>query len=110
MGDQTEKLKMIYEFFVRCYRWILSTAHFAQEAAQDFCNQLYVFFGHTFNFIQLHSTDFIMNQNKSKQTIQAFNIVVTLGFKWYPCCAECFPELFWTKWNDTHGKLLQNGR
>lgn len=34
---------------------------------------------------------------------------VTLGFKWYPCCAECFPELFWTKWNDTHGKLLQNG-
>ena len=68
------------------------------------------FFGHTFNFIQLHSTDFIMNQNKSKQTIQAFNIAVTLGFKWYPCCAECFPELFWTKWNDTHGKLLQNGR
>ena len=51
-----------------------------------------------------------MNQNKSKQTIQAFNIVVTLGFKWYPCCAECFPELFWTKWNDTHGKLLENGR
>ena len=51
-----KSLRWCYEFFVRCYRWILSTAHFAQEAAQDFCNQLYVFFGHTFNFIQLHST------------------------------------------------------
>lgn len=91
---------------------------FVQEAALDFCNQLYVFFWPYIQFIQLHSTDFIMTQNKSKQTAWTtliplpetkFSIiVVTLDFKWYPCCAECFPELFWTKWYDTHGELLQN--